>query len=172
MPEPRTPTPPEVPEPRTPPQAAIKPEPAPAEPQQEEAEPEPTVEATASGDPATEPKPEPIRGSEGGARLQRGRAAATGRSSRGCVVGLRPGPSRPDRGQPRPEAPTSPAEEASAATADERVDPSGKPRRLDPRLYYRVIESLGVSEGSRDGYPVVECDDTAADGGSGGPAAC
>ena len=113
VPEPRTPEPQGVPGPRTPPQAASEPEQAPAKPQQEEAEPEPTAEATASGDPAAEVKPEPTE-------LEEAARAADGAfvvvkeepdysedeplpqaDPRSCVVGLCSGPPRRSRGRPR-----------------------------------------------------------------------
>ena len=194
MPEPRTPTPPEVPEPRTPPQAASEPEPAPAEPQpepqQEGAEPGQTAEATESGDPAAEVKPEPTELEE------------AARAADGAFVVVKEEPDfSEDEPQPQadppaaaswvfvrdlldesavnPEAPTSPAqapEEAAAATAASSTGAGGPAQAggtaqaespADSTLGSLTTEaSWGVSESSRDGYPAAECDDTAADGGS------
>ncbi|CAE7450340.1 unnamed protein product, partial [Symbiodinium microadriaticum] len=135
VPEPRTPEQPSVPEPRTPPQAAIEPEPAPAEPQHEEAEPEPTAEATASGDPSVETKPEPTE-------LEEAARAADGAF---VVVKEKPDYSEDeplpqadppaaaswvfvrdllDEAAADPEAPASPAQ-----APEERVDP---PKRVEP----------------------------------------
>ena len=194
VPEPRTPEQPSVPEPRTPPQAATEPEPAPAEPQQEAAEPEPTAEATGSGDPATQTKPEPTE-------LEEAAQAADGAF---VVVKEEPDYSEDeplpqtdppaaaswvfvrdllDEAAANPEAPTSPAqapEEASAATADSSTG-AGGPAQAGGTAQAgspagstlgSTIESLGVSEGSRDGDAAIECADSAADRGSGGPAAC
>ena len=169
VPEPRTPTPPRVP--RTPPQAASEPEPAPAEPQpepQESAEPGQTAEAAESSDPAAEVKPEPTELEEA-ARAADGAFVVVKEEPDFSEDEPQPQADPPaaaswvfvrdllDESAADPEAPTSPAqapEEAAAATADSSTGaggpaeggwnrPSGKHRRIDPRLYYRVLGRFG-----------------------------
>ena len=148
------------------------------------AEAEPTAEATGSGDPATQAKPEPTE-------LEEGDQAADGAF---VVVKDEPDYSEDeplpqadppaaaswvfvrdllDEAAADPEAPTSPAqapEEAAAATADSFTGAGGPAEAggtapagsTAESTLGSTIESLGVSEGSLDGDPAAECDDTAA----------
>ena len=185
-----------MPEPRTPPQAACEPEPAPAEPQpepQESAEPGQTAEAAEGNDPAAEVKPEPTELEEA-ARAADGAFVVVKEEPDFSEDEPQPQADPPaaaswvfvrdllDESAVNPEAPTSPAEapeEAAAATAASSTGAGGPAEAGGTALagstaestLGSTIESLGVSEGSLDGYPAAECEPDAADGGSGGPAA-